>query len=92
MTTQKSDVKKSAKNFRVVPKAQYFRLTHLPSGDYIQRHLSDFLTRKDAIECRNGIIAAAPEWDWSDPCLFQEMPCAVFDKVWAAIYERRAKG
>lgn len=76
----------ATKHFRVVPKAQYYRLTHLPSGDYIQRYLCDFLTRKDAIECRNNIIAAAPDWDWSNPQLFAEMPCSMFDKVWAAIY------
>jgi hypothetical protein len=80
---------KYAKYFRVVKRGEYYRLTHLPSGDYVQRHLSDFLTRKDAIECRNNILAAAPGWNWADPLLFQEMPCAVFDAVWAAIYSRR---
>jgi hypothetical protein len=81
---------KNSRHFRVVLKGKYYRLTHLPSGDYIQRHLSDFLTRKDATECRDNVLAAAPDWDWSDPLLFQEMPTAVFDKVWAAIYSRRS--
>jgi hypothetical protein len=80
---------KSSRHFRVVPKAQYFRLTHLPSGDYVQRHLCDFLTRRDAIECRDRIIAAAPDWDWSNPTLFTEMGGAEFQKVWSAIYSNR---
>jgi hypothetical protein len=82
-------MKNGAKYFRVVPRNQYYRLTHTPSGDYVQRYLCDFLTRKDAIECRNKILEAAPDWNWGDPGLFQEMPCAVFDKVWAAIYDTR---
>ena len=77
---------KSNKHFRVVRNGKYFRLTHVPSGDYIQRHLCDFLMQRDAYACRDAVIAAAPEWDWSDPGLFQEMPTGVFDKVWAAIY------
>ena len=85
-TTLQSEIRKHAKNFRVIPKAQYYRLTHLPSGDYIQRHLCDFLTRKDAIECRNTIITAAPDWDWSDPGLFTDMPSDMSNRVWAAIY------
>ena len=80
---------KSNKHFRVVRKGKYFRLTHLPSGDYIQRHLCDFLMQRDAYACRDAVIAAAPEWDWCDPGLFQEMPTGVFDKVWAAIYGNR---
>ena len=85
MTTH---ARKNAKYFRVVARAQYYRLTHVPSGDYIQRHLSDFLTRKDAITCRNNVIAAAPNWDWSDPGLFTNMPRDISDEVWRAIYYR----
>lgn len=78
----------ATKHFRVVRKDQYFRLVHLPSGDYIQRYLNDFMTRKDAIACRDAIISAAPEWDWADSGLFTDMPLSVSDKVWAAIYGR----
>lgn len=79
------------KHFKVVMRAQYYRLTHIPSGDYVQRYLGDFLTRKDAIECRNNIIAAAPDWDWSDAGLFNEIPGPVFDRVWAAIYNTKKR-
>jgi hypothetical protein len=82
----KANISAQAKHFRVVKKGKYFRLMHLPSGDYIQRYLCDFLMHTDAIRCRNAVIAAVPEWDFADPSLFQEMPCAVFDKAWAAIY------
>lgn len=78
-----------AKHFRVIPKNQYYRIIHIPSGDCVQRYLCDFLTRKDAIDCRNRIVAAAPEWDWSNPTLFQEMGGADFQKVWDAIYSNR---
>lgn len=74
------------KYFRVVTHRQYYRLTHVPSGDYIQRHLCDFITRKGAIECRDRVIAAAPDWDWSDSGLFTDMPWDLSSKVWAAIY------
>ena len=80
---------KNSRYFRVVPRAQYYRLTHLPSGDYVQRYLCDFLTRKDAIECRDRITSAAPDWDWSNPTLFQEMGGVEFQKVWDAIYSNR---
>lgn len=80
--------KEAAKCFRVVTRGQYFRLVHVPSGDYVQRHLSDFLTRKDAYVCRSRILNAAPAWNWRDVNLFQEMPTDIFDKVWAAIYAR----
>jgi len=80
---------KATKFFRVVPRNQYYRLMHLPSGDYIQRHLCDFLTRKDAIECRNAVIASVPDWDWSNPTLFQEMGSREFEKAWHAIYANR---
>lgn len=77
---------KPTRYFRVHKRGKYFRLTHVPSGDYIQRHLCDFLMHKDAIACRNRVIAAAPGWDWSDPTFFQDIPADVFDKVWSAIY------
>lgn len=80
---------KPSKYFRVIRKGKLFRLTHVPSGDYVQRHLCDFPMQKDAYGCRNDILAAAPEWDWSDPNLFNEMDCATFDKVWVAIYGNR---
>lgn len=75
--------------FRVVRRGKYFRLTHTPSGDYIQQHLCDFMMHRDAIACRNRVLAAAPDWNWADPNLFNEMPCDVFDRVWAAIYGNR---
>lgn len=78
-----------SKYFRVVRHGKGFRLTHIPSGDYIQRHLCDFLMQRDAYACRDAVLAAAPGWDWSDASLFNEMPCATFDKVWAAIYGNR---
>ena len=81
--------KKASRNFRVVRNGKYFRLMHVPSGDYVQRNLSDFLTQKDAYLCRTQIIEAVPEWDWSDTSLFQEMPTDIFDKVWAALYAPR---
>lgn len=74
------------KHFKVVPHHQYYRLTHVPSGDYIQRYLSDFLTRKDALECRDRVIAAAPNWDWSDAGMFTNMPWDISQKTWDAIY------
>jgi hypothetical protein len=74
------------KYFRVVRKNQDYRLVHTPSGDYVQRHLCDFLSRRDAIACRDRIIAAAPAWDWSDPRFCAEMPTETHSKVWAAIY------
>lgn len=74
------------KHFKVVARQQCFRLTHVPSGDCIQRSLCDFLTRKDALACRDRVIAAAPGWDWSDPGLFAEMPSDMFHKAWQAIY------
>lgn len=80
---------RSTKYFRVVRHAQYFRLTHIPSGDYIQLHLCDFLMHRDAIACRDRVLAAAPDWDWSNPGLFNEMGTDVFDRVWAAIYATR---
>lgn len=80
---------KNTKYFRVILRGKYYRLTHVPSGDYIQRHLSDFLTRKDATECRDRIIAAAPDWDWSNVMLFEDIPTPMFNKVWAAIYSNR---
>ncbi len=79
---------KDTKHFRVIAKNQYYRLVHVPSGDYVQRHLSDFLTRKHATDCRDRMLAAAPEWDWSDPLFCQEMSTGEFNKVWAAIYAR----
>ena len=78
---------KHAKHFRVARKGQYFRLTHIPSGDYVQRHLSDFLTHKDAIACRNRMLAAAPEWDWSDPNFLQNTSHDEFHRIWRAIYD-----
>jgi hypothetical protein len=81
------DRRERSKYFRVVRNGKYFRLVHVPSGgDYVQRYGSDFLTQRDAYACRARIIEAAPEWDWSDPGLFQEMPTNVFDKVWKALY------
>lgn len=74
--------------FKVRPHHQYYRLSHVSSGDYIQRHLCDFLTRKDAIACRNRVIAAVAGWDWSDAGLFTDMPWDMSHKVWAAIYEK----
>jgi hypothetical protein len=74
------------KHFRVVKKNQYYRLVHTPSGDYVQRHLCDFLMHKDAIACRNRMIAAVPEWDWSNPRFCEEMSTETHNKVWAAIY------
>ena len=76
-----------SQHFRVVRNGKYFRLVHVPSGgDYVQCYGSDFLTARDAYACRTRIIEAAPDWDWSDPGLFQEMPTNVFDRVWAALY------
>ena len=80
------DIRKARRQFRVVPKNQYFRLVHIPSGDYIQRHLSDFLTRKDALACRDRVIAAALNWDWSDPLFMQEIGRPEDLNVWRAIY------
>lgn len=80
------DIRKSKRHFRVVPKNQYFRLVHVPSGDYVQRHLSDFLTRKAALSCRDRMIAAAPNWDWSDTRFMQEMGRPEDLNVWRAIY------
>ena len=74
------------KHFRVIRKGKYFRLTHIPSGDYVQRHMCDFLMQKDAYSCRERILNAAPNWNWSDPEMFNNMPSDIFDKVWAAIY------
>lgn len=79
-----------SKYFKVVRHGKGFRLMHKASGDYVQRYLCDFMMHKDAIACRNAIMAAAPEWDWNDVNLFQDMPCSMFDRVWAAIYARRA--
>lgn len=73
-------------NFVIRRQGNYWRLWHKPSGDYIQRHLSDFLMRQDAVNCRNRMIDAAPEWDWSNKGLCAEMPTNTFDRVWAAIY------
>lgn len=79
-------MKLNSKYFRVVQRRQYYRLVHIPSGDYVQRYLHDFLTRKDAIECRNCILAAAPAWDWSDPEFMTNMPSPIDGLVWDAIY------
>ncbi len=79
---------KNRRCFRIVRKGKYYRLIHIPSGDYIQRYLCDFFMQRDASECLHNILAAAPDWNWTDPNLFQEMPAATFDKVWAAIYHR----
>jgi hypothetical protein len=85
--TQAEALQEARRQFRVAQvRGKYYRLTHIPSGDYVQRHLSDFLTRKDALECRNRIISSAPEWDWCDPNFFQEIPWETFTKVWHAIY------
>lgn len=86
MKSTSAAIRKNAKHFRVVAKRQYYRLTHVPSGDYIQRHLCDFLTRRQALECRNAVINAAPQWDWSNPTLFQEMGNPEWPRVWHAIY------
>lgn len=80
----------ATKYFEIRRHGKYWRLHHKPSGDFIQQHLSDFLMRQHAVDCRNRMIAAAPEWDWSDADLCQEMPTATFDRVWAAIYKRGA--
>lgn len=73
--------------FRVVTRKDgLFRLTHIPSGDYVQRHLVDFTTRTAAIACRDRMIAASAGWDWGDKGLFTNMPTPIDQDVWAAIY------
>lgn len=74
------------RQFKVVPNRQYYRLVHIPSGDYIQRYLVDFMTRKEALLCRDRLLEAVPEWDYRNPTLFQEMPTKVFWAAWDAIY------
>jgi hypothetical protein len=81
-------INKHNKHFRAARKNQYFRLVHVPSGDYVQRHLCDFLMHKDALDCRDRMIAAAPDWDWGNPTFVAEMPTVMFDRVWASIYRR----
>lgn len=74
------------KHFRVTAKGECFRLTHVPSKNYYQRYLYDFSTRREALACRDRVIAAAPDWDWSDPGLCADMPTAMYVNVWRAIY------
>lgn len=77
-----------AKHFKITPRGDKFRLTHVPSGDYVQPHLCDFDTRKAAVKCRDRMLMAAPEWDWSDSGFLAEIPHGVDLKVWNAIYAR----
>ena len=72
--------------FQIVAWGAGYRLIHIPSGEHIQRYMCDFQTRTDAARCRDRIIAAAPDWKWATVTFVQEMPCALFDRVWAAIY------
>jgi hypothetical protein len=64
----------------------HLQLVHRASGTTIQRHNCDFTRVSDAARVRDAMLAAASNWDWSDPGLFEEMPAELFRTVWAAIY------
>lgn len=63
-----------------------FQLVHRASKQAIQRHNVDFTRVSHAAKVRDAMLEAAPDWDFSEPSLFEEMPPALFEKVWAAIY------
>ena len=66
-----------------------FQLVHRPSGELIQLHNCNFSRVSDAAKVRDAMREAAPDWDFSDPELFAEMPTELFHKVWHAIYNAK---